>query len=156
SRSVASAVEALPGLTSTAIRTALGTSSCSSPSRLAPTSATKKLMPVALPPGRARLATKPSWTGSPPTPNTIGIVVDAALAASAAASGYRKNCHTAKDEIGQERWQAIILAVQPVVLHRHVFALDKAGLTKALSERRRDARRIIGRSGSDETDNRHC
>ena len=75
----------LAGLTSTAMRTALGTISCSSPSRLATSSATKKLMPVALPPGRARLATRPSLTGSSPTPKTIGIVVVAALAASAAA-----------------------------------------------------------------------
>ena len=44
----------------------------------------KKLMPVALPPGRARLATRPNLTGSSPTPKTIGIVVVAALAASAA------------------------------------------------------------------------
>jgi hypothetical protein len=36
---------------------------------------------VALPPGRARLATRPSVIGSPPTPKTIGIVVVAALAA---------------------------------------------------------------------------
>src|SRR5262245_33273057 len=32
----------------------------------------KKLMPVALPFGRARLATRPSLTGSSPTPKTIG------------------------------------------------------------------------------------
>src|SRR5262249_48371069 len=44
----------------------------------------KKLMPVALPPGRARLATRPNLTGSSPTPNTIGIVEVAALAASEA------------------------------------------------------------------------
>ena len=43
----------------------------------------KRLMPVALPPGRARLATRPSLTGSSPTPNTIGIVAVAALAAIA-------------------------------------------------------------------------
>jgi hypothetical protein len=41
-------------------------------------------MPVALPAGRARLATSPNLTGSSPTPNKIGIVVVAALAASAA------------------------------------------------------------------------
>src|SRR5271166_1822635 len=41
-------------------------------------------MPVALPPGRARLATRPSRTGSWATPKTIGMVAVAALAASAA------------------------------------------------------------------------
>src|SRR5262249_48245979 len=42
------------------------------------------LIPVALPPGRARLAIRPNLTGSSATPKTIGIVVVAALAAGAA------------------------------------------------------------------------
>jgi hypothetical protein len=37
--------------------------------------------PVTLPPGRLKLSTKPSLTGSPPIPNTIGIVDVARLAA---------------------------------------------------------------------------
>src|SRR5215831_5924937 len=48
-----------------------------------PVQPAKKLTPVALPPGRLRLATTPSLTGSPVAPNTIGIVVVTALAASA-------------------------------------------------------------------------
>jgi hypothetical protein len=71
------------GLSSTAKRTAFGSSSCKNPSRLAPSSAFREVIPVTLPPGRLRLATRPNSTGSPPTPNTIGIVVVAALAASA-------------------------------------------------------------------------
>src|SRR6266545_6163542 len=39
--------------------------------------------PVRLPPGRARLATSPCSTGSPPLQKTIGIVAVAAFAASA-------------------------------------------------------------------------
>src|ERR1700730_3458943 len=62
SRNMASVKEALDGLTSTPIRTALGTRSCKRPSRLAPTSEAKKLTPVGLPPGRARLATRPNLT----------------------------------------------------------------------------------------------
>jgi hypothetical protein len=50
-----------------------------------PKAVVKKFMPVALPPGRARLATRPNFTGSPPTAKTIGIVWVAALAASAEA-----------------------------------------------------------------------
>jgi hypothetical protein len=38
--------------------------------------------PVMLPPGRFRLATRPSFTGSTPVVNTMGIVLVAALAAS--------------------------------------------------------------------------
>src|ERR1035437_10115089 len=65
-RNVGSVSTVLAGLTSTATRTALGTRSYRSRRRLAASSLTKKLMPVALPPGRARLATRPSRTGSPP------------------------------------------------------------------------------------------
>jgi len=52
-------------------------------SRLATTSPVKKLMPVAFPPGRLMLATRPDLTGSSPTLKTIGIVEVAALAARA-------------------------------------------------------------------------
>jgi hypothetical protein len=41
--------------------------------------------PVAFPPGRLRLATSPTFTGSAPPVNTMGMVVVAALAASAGA-----------------------------------------------------------------------
>ena len=44
-----------------------------SPSRFAITSAVKKLIPVALPPGRARLATRPSLTGSSGNTKAIGM-----------------------------------------------------------------------------------
>src|SRR5262245_18482115 len=66
------------------MRDAVGTNSWSRPSLFAPTSATRKLISVALPPGRARLVTRPSLTGSSLTPNTFGIVVVAFLAATEA------------------------------------------------------------------------
>jgi hypothetical protein len=47
---------------------------------LLPSSAVMKLMPVTLPPGRLKLVTRPSATGSPPVPNTIGMIVVAAFA----------------------------------------------------------------------------
>src|SRR5262245_55365106 len=72
------------GLTSTAMRAAPGSNSRKSPSRFAPRSATMKLTPVTLPPGRLRFATRPSLTGSPPITKTIGTVVVAALAADKA------------------------------------------------------------------------
>ena len=63
---------------------AVGTNSCSSSSRFGATSTVNWVTPVTLPPGRFRLATRPSWTGSPPISKTIGMVVVAAFAASAA------------------------------------------------------------------------
>src|SRR5262249_23538123 len=57
----------MSGLTSTATRLAAGTSSRRSSNRFAVNSPVKKLTPVRLPPGRARLATRPSLTGSSAT-----------------------------------------------------------------------------------------
>src|SRR6516225_9636471 len=65
---------------------AFGTSSRSSPTCFPPSAPNKLITPVMFPPGRLRLATRPAWTGSPPLTNTIGIVVVAALAASAEVS----------------------------------------------------------------------
>jgi hypothetical protein len=54
------------GLTRSAITLAVGTSSCSTSSRFVATSSFNWVTPVTLPPGRFRLATRPSRTGSPP------------------------------------------------------------------------------------------
>jgi hypothetical protein len=83
SRNVVPATAASAGLTRTATRAVPGTSSRSNSNRFADKSIARKVMPVRLPPGRARLATRPRLTGSSPTVKTMGIVVVAALAASA-------------------------------------------------------------------------
>jgi hypothetical protein len=62
---------------------AAGSSSCSSSSRFGASSTFRMLTPVILPPGRLRLATSPTSTGSAPIVKTIGIAVVAAFAASA-------------------------------------------------------------------------
>src|SRR5215469_7214092 len=74
---------ALFGLISTAMTLAAGTSSCKSPSCFAGSGPAIRLNPVRLPPGRLRLGIRLPWTGSMPVMNTMGIVVVAALAASA-------------------------------------------------------------------------
>ena len=74
----------LVGLTRSPMMVAAGTNSRRSSSRFGATSAFKVVTPVRLPPGRFRLPTRPSLTGSKPTKNTIGIVLVAALAAIAA------------------------------------------------------------------------
>src|SRR5262249_49956069 len=68
-----------------AITVALGTSSCSSSSRFGPSANDSRLTPTMLPPGRFKLATRPSLTGSLPVWKTIGIVEVAAFAARAGA-----------------------------------------------------------------------
>jgi len=61
-----------------------GMSSSSSSSRFEAVSTTSMVTPVTLPPGRFRLATRPSWTGLAAVVNTIGMVAVAAFAASPA------------------------------------------------------------------------
>src|SRR5205823_4485158 len=67
---------------SMAKRVAPGTSSCSNCRRFPDSSIFIELIPVTLPPGRLKLATRPIWTGSAADTKTIGIVAVAALAAS--------------------------------------------------------------------------
>ena len=72
------------GFWSTATRETFG-ATCLSISSCLPTSPAPIVdSPVTLPPGRARLATRPSATGSPDTAKTIAIVLLARLAAFAA------------------------------------------------------------------------
>ena len=66
---------------STPIMPAFGTNSCSSSNFFGSNAVVNRLTPVALPPGRLKLATTPSWTGSPAETKTIGIVVVAAFVA---------------------------------------------------------------------------
>src|SRR5262249_26138122 len=60
-----------------------GRSSCSNSSIFGVTSWTSWVAPVMLPPGRRRLATRPSWIGSEPTSNPSGVGVGPAFAADA-------------------------------------------------------------------------
>src|SRR5262249_59896105 len=71
---------ALPGFQTTVARLRTGITSFRSWSRFAAISGKKKDAPVKLPPGRARLVTRPAAIGSPVTVITIGIVVVACFA----------------------------------------------------------------------------
>jgi hypothetical protein len=62
---------------------AWGTSSQSISNRFSVNAPVRMLTPVRLPPGWARLATRPNPTGSPTSLKTVGIVEVAFLAASA-------------------------------------------------------------------------
>ena len=68
-------------------------------------------------PGRARLATRPSLTGSCARPKTIGIVAVAALAARAPSPkpGVVITATRRRTSLSDERRQAVVLAIQPVV-----------------------------------------
>ena len=72
-----------PGDRRSPTRASLGTASLSISSLLVFSSGAKPASPVTLPPGRARLATKPAPTGSPAFAITMGMVVVALFAANA-------------------------------------------------------------------------
>src|SRR5947199_2014080 len=87
-----------------------------------------EVIPVALPPGRLRLVTRPSSTGSAPTAKTIGVVEVAALAATAAGvlPGGGDHCHLPLDEVSSQCRQFIILSCCPPELDGNVLTFDKA------------------------------
>jgi hypothetical protein len=61
--------------------------------------------PVALPPGRARLATRPSLTASSPTPKTIGIVAVAGFGRERwHDAGRGDDGHRSADQIAHQCW----------------------------------------------------
>src|SRR5262249_27067794 len=72
---------------------------------------------------------------------------------SIVAGGRGDDGHATAHEVSHERRQAIEFALQPMVLHRYVLALDVAGFVEALAERGGKGR--IRRSGIDECDHRH-
>src|SRR5262245_57227758 len=129
SLTVVSVSAAFVGLTSTATRVAAGTRSRRNSSRFATTSPLKKLMPVRLPPGRARLAIRPSLTGSSAATKTMGIVAVASLAANVTAIPPNVVIgDLAANQVGRQRGQSIDLILAPAVHDRDVFALDIAAI----------------------------
>ena len=55
-------------------------------------------------------------------------------------AGRGDHGHLSADQIGHQCRQAIVLALQPVVLDRHVLAFDVAGFVEAFAERGHIAR----------------
>ena len=83
----------------TATRVTPGAISLSSSSHFPPMLYSKSMNPVALPPGRARLSTKPAPTGSPATGNTIGTV------RVACSNGGHGRVASGQDDVRRERDQ---------------------------------------------------
>src|SRR5262245_56401529 len=112
-----------------------------------------ELTPVMLPPGRFRLATRPSWTGSKPMLKTIGIVVVAALAASAVAElrGVAMTAPAAY-EIGHQFRNSGKVVLCPAVFNCYVLTLDVAGFTQSFAERCQQTRHRLWRIRMDISD----
>src|SRR5262249_30205466 len=144
----------LLGLTSTPKRSADGRSSRSNPNPFAPSSVIKKFTPVALPPGRAKLATRPSLTGSSLMLNTTGIVLVASFTASAA-TGLPGVAITVSDQIGYQVRQPIVLALCEAILDRDVLTLNEARVVQTLPKSRHEVRDRGRRTGVQPPDDRN-
>ena len=114
---------------------AVGNSSCSTCNSFGANPAFNWVTPVTLPPGRLRLATRPSWTGSEPSSKTMGMAVVAACRQCGRSSGRGNHGHLTMNQIGHHRRQSIILALRPAVFDQHVLTFDIARPLKALTER---------------------
>src|SRR6516162_6492793 len=77
-------------------------------------------------PGWLRLSTRPSATGSPPIPNTIGVVAVARFAAIA--PSLLTASHPVLQQIGHERWITIKVVLRRAELNRHILTLDISGV----------------------------
>ena len=95
------------------------------------------IKPVALPPGRARLSTKPAPTGSATTANTIGTV------RVACSNGRHGRGASGEDDVRRERDQfrrvfanVVGIARAPAIVDPHVAAVGPAQLLQHLQERR--------------------
>src|SRR5262245_44471694 len=74
---------------------------------------------------------------------------------SSGRAGRSDNGDATADEVSHERRQAIVSAVQPIVLDNHVLTLDVAGFAEASAERSGMASGGIGPPTADEADGRH-
>ena len=120
----------------TAKRFAAGRTSRMNSSRLRETSTLRLDTPVRLPPGRDRLSTMPSATGSPPISNTIGVFAVADFAASTTSAPPGATM-TASGRLGQllgQRRQPAVLAVGPPVLDGDRAPFGVAGVGQAFAE----------------------
>ena len=104
--------------------------------RLRETSTLRLVTPVRLPPGRDRLLTMPSATGSPPISKTIGIVAVADFAANATSAppGATITRHLTVGQLLRQRRQPAVLTVGPSKLDRDRAPLDVTGFRQALAE----------------------
>ena len=109
-----------------------GTTSRKSSSRLPAVSVAWIDRPVTLPPGRARLATRPVPTGSPAIAKTIGMTDVACFAASALRFPRDNDIDLEPDELGRDLGEALAASLRPAILDRDGAALDPAEFAQPL------------------------
>ena len=111
-----------------------GTVSLSSSSRFPLKPMHRSLVPVTFPPGRARLATRPSPTGSLAAAKTIGMVVVAAWRPGRWRILGHDNVRLEPDQLGRERREPLVPPLSLAALDDEVLALQVAELLQPLPE----------------------
>ena len=95
------------------------------------------MKPVALPPGRARLSTKPAPTGSGTITNTIGTVrVACSNGATVAVPAGQDDVRRERDQFRRVSANAVGIARRPAGVDLHIAADGPAQLLQPLQERR--------------------
>ena len=96
---------------------------------------------MTLPPGRARLATRPAPTGSPEFAITMGMVVVAFLAANAGGRPCDHDQINLKtNQLRRKLRQALRLLLGKPILDGDIFSLNPSKLAQLLPERLHEAR----------------
>ena len=90
---------------------------------------------MTLPPGRARLATKPAPTGSPVFAITIGMVAVAFFAANAAVPRCHNQINLETNQVRRKLRQALRLLLGKSVLDGDILSLNPPKLAQLLPER---------------------
>src|SRR5262249_23361392 len=125
-----------PGLTSTAKRAALGSSSCRSSSRFAASATPKSVMPVTLPPGPVKVCDEAGLHGVAGGAEHDRDRRRCALGCECRrhAEGRGDEGDSAANEVGCQFRQAIGVVMRPPELDGQVLALDVAALAQSLAE----------------------
>ncbi len=138
-----------PGCQRAATRETEGSASLSRARRLGTSSGPRKVNPVMFPPGRDRLATSPSPTGSPITGTTIGIEAVASCAARAAGVFGATMTSTLRRISSLNRSGNLLhLAVSGSVLNQRCSCLPRSPVRVVPVGRSRTQSLLIGRQSS--------
>src|SRR5262245_40462987 len=127
--------EAMAASRMTAARVTRGAISLSSSNHFAPMPYSNTVKPVTLPPGRARLSTKPAPTGSGVCVNTIGIVRVACSSDGTTAPPPARIMSGASVANYRVPANALGIAGGPAIVDLHVAAVGPAQFLQPLHER---------------------
>src|SRR6516165_8266411 len=149
--------EAMVASRMTAARVTCGAISLSSSNHFAPMPYSYSIKPVTLPPGRARLSTKPAPTGSGVCVNTIGIARVACSNDGTTAPPPARIMSGASGQFRRVSANALGIACGPAIVDLHVAAVGPAQFLQPLHERRQACLsfRIVCGEGHEHADTPH-